>query len=364
MSDFASTDSTGATAQSSIDSTVNTASAGLGNAKDAVVNNASAAANAVQNSDLTKDLTNTVANGPLAENIKDQHARTKAEFSNLAAAARNPPSKTAAGEPYTDYHSFFISLLSWENPRASGIAFLSTVLFIFAARYLDIFRYALKLTYVTLGFTVLAEVAGKLLFSQGFASQFRPRKYYTIPKETLDSILSGVYDLINFFVTESQRILFAENVYASAAAFLGAFFSYYLIKIVPAWGLALISTSVLFLSPLLYKTNQELIDHHLRKANEAINQQTEQVKKLANHHASRATDAIKQSVGEYSAKAEELIGNARGRSASPTAPAKPATSKTTSGPTYKSSDFPAAPKEEFKAPAAANPVKDEPLIAT
>lgn len=159
----------------------------------------------------------TIPAGPVAENVKDQHAKTQAEFSNLAASRTTPATPAATGQQLTHYHSFFSSLLSWDNPRASGIAFLSVVTFIFAARYLDILRYAFKITWMTLGVTVAAEGLGKALFSHGFVSQVRPRKYYTVSKETLNSLIGDVHELINFFVIESQRILFAENVLASGA---------------------------------------------------------------------------------------------------------------------------------------------------
>jgi hypothetical protein len=155
--------------------------------------------------------------GPVVENVKDQHVKTKADISNLAASRTTPTTTTATGQQLTHYHSFFSSLLSWENPRATGIAFASVVVFIFAVRYLDILRYAFKLTWMTLGVTVLAEAVGKTLLGTGLTSQFRPRKYYTIPKDTLNSIVSDIHELINFFVIESQRIVFAENVFASAA---------------------------------------------------------------------------------------------------------------------------------------------------
>jgi hypothetical protein len=345
--------------------TTTSGTSSLENAKSTVINNASAAANAVKNHPITQN----IANGPVAENVKDQSAKTQAEFSNLAASRTTPTTTTATGQQLTHYHSFFTSLLSWENPRASGIAFVSVILFIFAARYLNILRYAFKLTWMTLGVTVLAEATGKALFSHGFTSQIRPRKYYTVPKETLDSLIGDVHELINFFVIESQRIVFAENVFASGAAFLGAFLSYYLIKIVPLWGLSLISTSIIFLGPLVYKTNKELIDHHLTNASNIVNQQTEQVKQLASHHAARAADTTKAYAADYSAKAQDLIGSARARSVSPTATAKPVPVKKENVPAYKSEDFPAAPKEEFKAPpvgATANSLGDEtePLIAT
>lgn len=70
---------------------------------------------------------------------------------------------------------------------------------------------------MVLGTTVLAEVAGKLVLNNGLATQLRPRRYYVIPRDTLDAMIGDVHELINFFVIEAQRILFAENVTASVA---------------------------------------------------------------------------------------------------------------------------------------------------
>jgi hypothetical protein len=327
------------------DTTVGEKPTVLENTQKSIVDNVSAAANAVQNHPATQS----VINGPVAQNAKAQADKTSSEFSTLAASRQTPTTPAATGQQLTHYHSFFSTLLSWDNPRASAIAFTSVVLFIFAARYLNILRYAFKLTWVTLGTTVLAEVIGKTILGNGFMTQFRPRKYYTVPKQTLDAALGDLNELINFFVIESQRIVFAENIFASIICFLGAFFSYYLIKIVPVWGLALIGTSITFLAPLVYKTNQELIDHHVKNASNVVNQQTQQVKALASHHASRATEAATQYVGDYSAKAQEMIG----RSPSPTA-------VKTEAPGYSSQDFPAAPTEEFKAPVKE---ESEPIAA-
>jgi hypothetical protein len=60
--------------------------------------------------------------------------------------------------------------------------------------------------------TAVLEVAGRLILSQGLASSFRPRKYYTIPKETIEAVLEDLEQLVDFFLIEFQRILFAENV--------------------------------------------------------------------------------------------------------------------------------------------------------
>lgn len=68
---------------------------------------------------------------------------------------------------------------------------------------------------MVLGVTIAAEVAGKLVMNTGIASQLRPRKYYTVPRDALDVLIGDVHELVNFIVIEAQRILFAENITAS-----------------------------------------------------------------------------------------------------------------------------------------------------
>lgn len=62
------------------------------------------------------------------------------------------------------------------------------------ARYLDVIRYTFKLTWMALGITVLAEVTGKTILGTGLATQLRPRKYYTVSRETLDGMIGDVDD--------------------------------------------------------------------------------------------------------------------------------------------------------------------------
>ncbi|KAL0933160.1 cell lysis protein [Colletotrichum truncatum] len=308
-----------------------------------------------------------ISNGPVAQNVKDQSAKASVELGNLAASRRTPSNPAATGQPLTHYHSFFFELISWNNPRASAIAYASIVTFIFAARYLDILRYSLKLTWMVLGTTVLAELAGKLVLNNGLATQLRPRRYYVIPRDTLDAMIGDVHELINFFVIESQRILFAENVGASAAAFLGAFIAYYLVKIVPFWGLSLIATTAVFGIPLIYTSNQELIDAQLKQAGEVINQQTSQFRSVASKHTAQAADITKQYVGDYTAKAQQLIGR---RSASPEAAPKsaptpaPAPAPAPAAPAVKENDFPAAPSTELKNEEPVVPDEKTPMVAS
>ena len=134
-------------------------------------------------------------------------------------------------------------------------------------------------------------------------------------------------------------------------AFLSALVCYWLVKYLPLWGLSLIAVSIIYLAPLIYVNNRELIDEQVNNISNIVNAQAAQVKDLAGHHASRASETVKTYAGDYTTKAQEYIGSARGRSTSAEASRKPmanAPVKSEPGapPSYGSSDFPHAPKQE------------------
>ena len=60
------------------------------------------------------------------------------------------------------------------------------------------------------------EIAGMAMFGNGLTSQLRPKRYFTIPRDSLERFLDDVEQLINFFVIETQRIVFAENIYTTS----------------------------------------------------------------------------------------------------------------------------------------------------
>lgn len=101
----------------------------------------------------------------------------------------------------------------------------------------------------------------------------------------------------------------------------------------PYWGLALIATTVLFAVPLVYRTNQELIDHLLEQASDVVQAQTSQLRNVAQKHTEQATQITKQYMGDYTAKAQAMI---RGNKVEDVAA------------NVHESDFPAAPQQDFK----------------
>ncbi|KAG9559816.1 hypothetical protein KCU71_g19103, partial [Aureobasidium melanogenum] len=231
-----------------------------------------------------------LANGPAAEKARIESQKTSQEYSNLMDSKRVPDQPAATGQPLTHYHSFFYNLLSWENPRVTTISFASILTFIFFTRYVPILKYLFKALYIILGITAAAEVVGKLVMDRGFASRMRPRKYYTIPRETLEASLDDVEQLINFFVIEFQRIMFGENVFVTVGAFFITFISYFLVKIMPTWGLALLFTTLIYTVPLVYINNREVIDAQIEQASTIINEQTQQVRTIAAEQTQHATE--------------------------------------------------------------------------
>ncbi|GAB7337939.1 hypothetical protein MBLNU457_4322t1 [Dothideomycetes sp. NU457] len=329
------------------------AQAQASNLKDTVVNSevhAQNAMNAVANHPVTQNITQ----GPMAEKARDQMDKTSNEFSNVANSRKVPDQPAATGQPLTQYHSLFYNILSWENPRVTAISYVSIVALIFVTRYVPILKLTLKGAYIVLGVIAAAESAGKFIFDRGVASQMRPRKYYTIPRETLEASLEDAEQFVNFFIIELQRIVFAENIYATIGAFTSALLAYFLIKFTPTWGVALVFTTVIYFAPLIYLQNKEFIDHHLNNASNVINEQTSQFRDLAAQQASHATEVTKSTVGQLSAKAQELMGQAQDRAAQPDVPnpgnlnpAKDEPERNASN-NVSSSDFPSAPKTSFE----------------
>lgn len=100
---------------------------------------------------MTQSLKETATNGPVAQSVKDQHAKTTSEFRSLADSRQTPATSAATGQPLTHYHSFFYNLLTWEHPRVTGLSYLAIITAIFAARYVPILNIAFKTLAYALG---------------------------------------------------------------------------------------------------------------------------------------------------------------------------------------------------------------------
>ena len=138
------------------------------------------------------------------------------------------------------------------------------------------------------------------------------------------------------------------------------------------WGMALLSTCVIYLLPLIYVSNKELIDGHLENTGRIISEQTQQVKAMAGEHAGKGFETVKTYTNDYTNKASEYVGKSRQK-----IPAMPGQGQTqspiqsqsqTQDPlqsaqsAVKENDFPSAPRSEL--PSDSPITQQEPLPAT
>lgn len=162
----------------------------------------------------------------------------------------------------------------------------------------------------------------------------------------------------------------SELPLTSSQAALSAFIAYYLVKIVPYWGLTVIATTVLFFAPLIYITNQELIDGQLHHASEIVGAQTAQLRSVAQKHTEQATQVTKQYMGDYTAKAQALItGGVRHEQKRPEEvpehdlPTPPKEEFSFRAPVPNDDiQFPAVPQADFREHVEPEPAVSEPTI--
>lgn len=95
---------------------------------------------------------------------------------------------------------------------------------------ISVFQLSIKLTFGTNTAAALLEVAGKPFGAKGLVSSMRPRRYHTIPRESIEKLFNEAHDLLNFFVVEFQRVIFVENIFATIVVSI-TFFYYLLWKI-------------------------------------------------------------------------------------------------------------------------------------
>jgi hypothetical protein len=140
-------------------------------------------------------------------------------------------------------------------------------------------------------------------------TQVRPHKYYTIPRENLEMFFAEVHEFLNFVVLEFQRILFVENLGVTILAFVSSLVGYFLVKFMPIWGLLLLADVSLFTLPLAYLQNQELIDHHVKRASAAANDQIQNARGLAEKHTNEYSTKARASIGDLTGKLSGVYQN-------------------------------------------------------
>lgn len=119
--------------------------------------------------------------------------------------------------------------------------------------------------------------------------------------------------------------------------------------------MALLGASTIFLGPLIYVLNKELIDSNIEYAGKVVTEQTQQVRDIAGQHTGKALESARSYAGEYAGAASDLLGKSRQKIPAMTS-------------SVQKEDFPAAPKTDLSSGTAtattAGDVKPEPVPAS
>jgi len=217
-------------------------------------------------------------------------------------AAAGPAHNISRDPTLTHFHSFFYDTFTWKYPRTTGLLFAGSLAVLLLGHYVDILRYTLKVAWMVFAAAATIEWVGRPTTGTGFMTQIRPQKYYTIPRENLEMIFAEIHEFLNFVVLEFQRVLYVENLSVTIVAFVASLISYYLVKLMPLFGLLIVGDVIVFTGPLVYLQNQELIDNHIKQASAVANDHIQNARGLAEKHTAEYSNKARASIGDLTGK--------------------------------------------------------------
>jgi cell division septum initiation protein DivIVA len=141
--------------------------------------------------------------------------------------------------------------ISWEDPARTMTSYASVMAALFAVHYLPLTKTGLKIGATALGVAAAAEYGHRVFTPNTVMSRLRPKQYRTIPEPVLNDTLKDVHDLLQFLVVEAQRIVYAEKLDRTVAAFVGFTSLYWLVKILSPFALTLFTVTAIYATPLI-----------------------------------------------------------------------------------------------------------------
>ncbi|KAM0351018.1 hypothetical protein ACHAPU_002796 [Fusarium lateritium] len=141
--------------------------------------------------------------------------------------------------------------ISWEDPARTVGSYFAALGFLLAVHHLHLTQSALKYGAIGLGVMSLAEFAGRSFGPDNFVSRLRPRQYKTVPESTLNATLKDIHDFTQYSVVQVQRILFAEDLEKTFAAFALTSSIYFLCQFMTPFGITILGLTTIYIIPLV-----------------------------------------------------------------------------------------------------------------
>ncbi|KAJ9610791.1 hypothetical protein H2200_005568 [Cladophialophora chaetospira] len=196
--------------------------------------------------------------------------------------------------------------ISWEDPTRTAGAYFGSLTILFLAHYLPLTQTALKAGITTLGVVSITEFASRQFGPNSLSKRMRPQEYKKVPEPILNDTLKDVHDGIQFAVVQAQKIFFAQDLERTIAVLVGLVALYGLIQFVPAFWLAVIGLTSIFVAPLAYSP----------RARAAAQDAAKQAQALANTAAQKGQELAQTGqakASELTSRAQEGAQNASGR---------------------------------------------------
>jgi len=165
-------------------------------------------------------------------------------------------------------HDGLNSLVYWDNPRDSGIAFGSVLVCLLAVRYISLIsvvgNLALALVTATMSFRIYKSV----LAAVNKSSEGHPFKQYleldvTLPSDKVAQVTDCLLTSLNNILTRLKTIFLVEDIIESIKFAVVMYLLTYVGAIANGLTLIILTWVSIFAAPKIYKDNQKQIDEAL-----------------------------------------------------------------------------------------------------
>ncbi|OBS24286.1 hypothetical protein FPOA_04832 [Fusarium poae] len=218
--------------------------------------------------------------------------------------------------------------ISWEDPARTIGSYFAALGFLLAVHHLHLTQLALKTSAIGLGVMSLAEFAGRSFGPNNFVSRMRPKQYKTFPESTLNATLKDIHDFIQYTAVKTQKVIFAEDLEKTFAAFLIATSLYFLTQFMTPFGITILALTTVYIIPLVRSPHGRGIARDgIARAQEIGNVAIDQASTLAQDSkaavsnmtsraqdtASNLTSRAQDTATSFTSSAQDTAGNLRQR---------------------------------------------------
>merc|ERR1711973_878853 len=161
--------------------------------------------------------------------------------------------------------NLFHSLIYWDNPRDSGIAFGPVLVCLLAVRYISLISVVGNLALALVTATVSFRIYKSVLAAVNKSQEGHPFKQYwecdvTLPADKVSQLTDTLLTSVNSTLSKLKSLLLVENTLDSIKFAAAMYLLTYVGAMVNGLSLVILAWVAVFSLPRLYRDNQKQID--------------------------------------------------------------------------------------------------------